>query len=203
MKLNCPHCKKEVIMEDEVKELFCCHCGKKITLIEQDAAKGLAAEAYLSEHITELFENLSVETIMEDFTKKNYEKSFLAYQEKCQKLLAELLSMYQNLDDAEKRFEPMAQRVADMGKAHVKKVGFFKRNGYIYQCNLAVAVYLLPALLNFGRDDYGKSMTDTFIKCWDGLGNHQQLQAGTFESINASFATKIFGMTIPERKKKS
>lgn len=201
MKMKCPYCEKELVIEDAVKEGFCNYCGKQFQVFQKEEEKGIRAQFYLQEHVVELFDKLPVDTVELDFCKEKYEDSFFFYKGGNEEIFQNILALYENLEDADVRFATLAELICDHALTKIKEAKFFRRAKLAYNYNQCVAVYLLPALLKCGGKKYGKMITDVMIEKWKKVNKNQSLEAGSFEEINQNFNTMFLGLRLPEHSK--
>lgn len=133
---------------------------------------------------------LDIEAPMENFKKNTYAGAFKKYYEKNLVVYEAIENGHASVIDKEQFLQNMADALVDA--AGEKVYGLPKKSQQeklLVDYNISMAVYVLPAVLEFGGES-SKKLADKLVKAWKKKFPKTNIQASEYENIEKGFHKK-------------
>lgn len=138
---------------------------------------------------------LEVEQPMSAFKRDLYPKAFKSYYEKNLVVFEALENGYSTVVDKEQYIKNMAQALADAAEQGINQIDKkSKQENQLLDFNLCLAVYILPAVLEFNGAS-SEPLKEAILTAWKEKFPKTNVQASTYESINQGFKRKFCYIT--------
>jgi len=127
---------------------------------------------------------------LENFKRNTYESAFRTFFEQNLVIFEAIENGYQQVVDKDQFLTNMAAAMADAASEEIEQIS---RNGRkekkLMDYNFCLAVYVLPAILEYKRES-SKILADKVLEAWKEKFPKTNIQASTFEAIQAGFKKK-------------
>lgn len=138
-----------------------------------------------------IFDDLDI--ALSAFNRNTYSGAFERFLEKHQQFFEELnREMEENEEGLEEDF---SEAVVAFVKERLERIsGKGKKENYQINCNMFMAVYFMPAILE-GRQEKAPALTDAICKKWARNFKGNYIKSSDFQTINSGFKSKLCYVT--------
>lgn len=207
---KCPKCFGILQMPAEREEIICMYCGEKIRTAEAESLCKSDKEEYkqapdcdlvenneesllyAKEHVKDLF--YSITTGFANFKKNAYKEAFEIYFRSNYEIYMALEKVHLSDNRENEQLNSIAKIFVDAVVYDFKDLNKRTKERKLIDCNLIMAVYVLPGVLYYGGE-FPDIFTDLLIKYWSKAFPSTNLGKATFETINSGFKTKLCYIT--------
>ncbi|MFA9463266.1 MAG: CFI-box-CTERM domain-containing protein [Velocimicrobium sp.] len=130
--------------------------------------------------------------LMEKFKKKSYGDAFQEYKEKSYPIF-ESMQRACTVREEQKTdiIDACVKRALDDFEASMESMNKTKKNSYLENCKMVLALYTIPMILDL-RMELSEEYTDHFIEKWIEKYPKHVFRKGTYESLVEGFVKKGF-----------
>jgi len=195
---NCPKCKKELHVPEELKTCICMYCGTSFNLKDDTLAtvpENILNSIEIDYHKT--FEDISClvdnyEQHLKEFKKDKYTDSFLSYAQTGNTVLQPADRFAARLEESLTRVvNEVSKELIDLIENDIAKSGHksSSRNMITEQYRFFLTVYTVPMIshLNYSISE---PLTDKILEEWRKRFPKYEFKKGKFEDIQAGFIRK-------------
>lgn len=194
----CPHCQGELQIPQDRESIICMYCGKELSVKDAVAQQEMACrpEPVTDDTAIEALQNLlfGIENPMQYFKKALYMEFFKKYVFENAKNLAILEQAYLASEDQKAFMERIAEPLVLRVEEELNKLRKHKRDEQQMDYNLAMVVYVFPALLETNNAS-GQAWVDVLSAVWKKHFPKTELKSATSKEINAGFRYRFCYIT--------
>lgn len=194
----CPHCQGELQIPQDRETIICMYCGKELSVRDAVAQREMSSrpEPVTDDTAVEALQNLlfGIENPMQYFKKALYMEFFKKYVFENAKNLAILEQAYLASEDQKALMERIAEPLVVRVEEELNKLRKHKRDEQQMDYNLAMVVYVFPALLETNNAS-GKAWVDVLSAVWKKHFPKTELKSATSKEINAGFRYRFCYIT--------
>ncbi|MDD7641674.1 MAG: hypothetical protein PUK75_04195 [bacterium] len=194
----CPHCQGELQIPQDRETIICMYCGKELSVRDAVAQQEMSSrpEPVTDDTAVEALQNLlfGIENPMQYFKKALYMEFFKKYVFENAKNLAILEQAYLASEDQKALMERIAEPLVVRVEEELNKLRKHKRDEQQMDYNLAMVVYVFPALLETNNAS-GKAWVDVLSAVWKKHFPKTELKSATSKEINAGFRYRFCYIT--------
>lgn len=198
---QCPKCKGELHIPENLKTCICMFCGETFEL--QSAQEVKESEVSLPINEDEYRNSLEgVSRLIKDkelylskFTKNNYSTSFQDYVQVGSSILLAAENYAVSSNNIEKVVEEMSQAIIDVIGKDISETGggilHSSQNNKIYQNQFFLAVYAVPMIcsLNYSISD---PLAELIVEKWRNKYPKSEFKKASFDNLQSGFERKGF-----------